>query len=89
MYTSIFIKTQENTKLELYTDTFGEFSFTELKDSVAKNLVLSDTSSEDLQHEKHGPKNIKTYRKLAIGRSQTDGNFFIKFRLCSAIVARF
>ena len=51
VYNSIFTIT-ENNKFELFTDTFDEFSFAELKHSVAEVLGLSNISSEDLQNEK-------------------------------------
>ena len=34
VYKSSFIITEENSKFELYTDTFDEFSFEELKDEL-------------------------------------------------------
>ena len=64
----------------MYT-TSRDFSFTELKDNVAEVLGLSVISIEDLEHEVYGPKISKTYRKLSIDESQTDGYF--KFLLNS------
>ena len=45
--------TEENNKFFFYTVLVvdGEFSYAQLKGSVAKILGLSDNSSEDLQHE--------------------------------------
>ena len=34
VYNTFFSITEENTKFELYTDNFDEFSFTELKDEL-------------------------------------------------------
>ena len=74
LYNSIFDLTEENNKFELYTDDFvDEFSYNELKDKGAEVLSLSYISPEDLQHAVKGPYIIKTYRKLSIDRSQTDG----------------
>ena len=38
VYKSIFNKTEENNKFELFTDTFDEFSFTNVKDELEKIL---------------------------------------------------
>ena len=53
---SIFNKTEENNKVELFTNPSDDkFSYAQLKDDVAEILGLSDTSSQDLQHKIHGP----------------------------------
>ena len=60
VYSSIFHITEENTKSELYSDTFvDEVSYAQLKYGVADLVGLSDISSEDLQHEKHWPNKNK------------------------------
>ena len=56
---SIFIITQENNKFELYTDSFGEFPFEELKDELEELLKISDITPSHVQHEKVGPHNIE------------------------------
>ena len=54
----------------LYTERLDtEFSKIELM----KVLGPSDISSEDLEHELHGPEIIKIYRNLSIEKNQTDG----------------
>ena len=40
-----------NNKFELYTDTFNEFSFEELKDELEELLSVSDITPKHLQHE--------------------------------------
>ena len=55
VYISIFIITEANNKFELYTDTFDEFSFEELKDEVEEILDIADITPYHLQHEKIGP----------------------------------
>ena len=57
----VFVKAEENNNFEHYTDdSDDEFSFVELKDKIAEALALSDVSPKNLQHEKHGPDNIKS-----------------------------
>ena len=78
VYNSLLNITEENNKFELYTyDSDNEFSFVELKDKVAEVLGLSNITDEELEHEVHGPDNIKTYRKLSIEKSQTDGYYIV------------
>ena len=40
VYNFIFNVTEENNKLELYTDTFDEFSLAELKDNLRKSVIF-------------------------------------------------
>ena len=42
VYTSIFNITEEIIKFGLYTDTFDEFSFDDLKDELEEILTISD-----------------------------------------------
>ena len=78
VYCSIFIINTTTNKFELYTGPLDtELSYTILKDKVAEVLGLSDISSEDLQHEIHGPDTIKIYRNLSIEKSQTDGCYIL------------
>ena len=73
-YISIFNITEESNKFQLYTDPFdSHFSFTELKDKVAH--AWSFRYFKDLEHKIYGPNLIKTYRKLSIEKSQTDGYY--------------
>ena len=74
VYNYIFDITEENNKLQLYTGPLnGKFSFTELKDKVAELLDLSHITPEDIQQKTRGPDNNKTYRKLSIEESHSDG----------------
>ena len=74
VYNPIFNNTEEINKFELYSASLdNEFSYTHLKDNIAEILCLSDISALELEHEIHGPNIIKTYRKLSIEKSQTDG----------------
>ena len=74
VYNPICIKTEENIKFELYSESLdNEFSYTHLKHNIAEILGLSDMSALELEHETHGSNNIETYRKLSIEKSQTDG----------------
>ena len=68
----IFSKTEENSKIELYTDTFDEFSFEETKDEHDEILSISYITPKHLQHEKIGLRNIEAYNKLGTGKSSTD-----------------
>ena len=45
-YKSFFNTTEKITKVELYTDTFVEFSFTALKYELEEILGLSDIKSQ-------------------------------------------
>ena len=51
VYNSIFNVTKENNKFELYTDTFDEFSFPELKDEVGEILNISNITDDHLEDE--------------------------------------
>ena len=46
VYNSIFNITKENNKFELYTDTFDEFSFTELEDEVGEILGIPNITDD-------------------------------------------
>ena len=48
VYNSIFNINHTNNKFELYTDTFGEFSFAELKDELEEILDFSNIIDEHL-----------------------------------------
>ena len=64
VYNSILNITEENNKFELYTDTFDEFSFEELKDELEKILDISNITDDLLEDETTGPRIIQTYWKL-------------------------
>ena len=72
MYNSIFNMTEEHNKFELYTDTFDEFSFSELKHEVKEILDVSNTSHQRLQDGEIGLRIISTCRNLEIEKRVTD-----------------
>ena len=51
------------TKLEIYTDSFDKFFFTELKDELEEILDISNISHEHLRDEIIGPRIIKAFNK--------------------------
>ena len=71
-YISVFNITEHKIKFELYTATFDEFSFEELKDEVEEVLITSDILSSHLQHEIVGPRITQTYKKLGAEKSSID-----------------
>ena len=73
VYNSIFNITEENTKFDLHTDTFDEFSFEEIKDEVEEFLNIPNTTDNHLEDETLGPIIIKTYWDLRSEKSSTDG----------------
>ena len=62
-----------NNKFELYTDTFDEFSSTELKDGLEEILNISNTIPYHLQHAETFPRKIEAYKKLRLEKGSTDG----------------
>ena len=73
VYNSIFKITKENNKFELYTDTFDEFSFEELKEQVEEILNIPNITEDLLEDETIAPGIIKAYWKLRSEKSSTDG----------------
>ena len=73
VYNYIFNITKENNKLELYTDTFDEFSFEEIKGEVEEIFNKPNITNDHLEDEKIGPRIIKTYWYLRPEKSSTDG----------------
>ena len=74
---SIFNITKHINKFELYTDTFDDFSFVELKDELEEFLDISNITSEHLQDEIIGPRTISAYRKLETEKGPTDGYIIV------------
>ena len=60
VYNSIFNITKENNKFELYTDTFDEFSFAELKDEVEEILNIPEITDDHLEDETLAPRIAET-----------------------------
>ena len=73
VYNSIFNITNENIKIELYTDTFDEFSFEELKDDVEEILNIPEITDDHLEDDILAPRIAETCRKLRSEKSSRDG----------------
>ena len=73
VYNSIFNITKENNKFELYTDTFDEFSFEELKDEVGEILNISNITDDHLEDETLALRIAETYWKLRSDKTSHDG----------------
>ena len=73
IYNSIFNITKENNKFELYTDTFDEFSYEELKDEVGEILKIPEITDSHLEDETLSPLIIDTYQKLRSDKTSHDG----------------
>ena len=74
---SIFNITEENNKFEFYTDTFDDFSFTELKDELDEIRKISNVTCELLQDDILGPCIFSAYKKLETEKRQTDGYYML------------
>ena len=73
VYNSIFNITKENNKFELYTDTFDEFSFEELKDEIEEILNIPEITGDHLENEILAPRIAETYWKLRSDKTSYDG----------------
>ena len=73
VYNSIFNISKENNKFEIYTDTFDEFSFRELKDEVEEILNVPNITDDHLEDEILRPQIAKTYWELRSDKSSHDG----------------
>ena len=72
-YISIFKIREQNSKFELCTINFDEFSLEELKDELEEILSILDITPYPLQHKETGPHIIEAYRILGLEKSSTDG----------------
>ena len=61
VYISIFNKTEEDSKFEIYTNFSDEFSFTELKDELEEVPGLSNILLELLQDKLSGSRSNNGY----------------------------
>ena len=77
IYNSIFNITKENNKFELYTDTFDEYSFEELKDEVEEILNIPEITDNHLEDETLAPRIAETYWKLGNHKTSHDGYFIL------------
>ena len=73
IYNSIFNITKENNKFKLYTDTFDEYSFEELKDEVEEILNIPEITDNHLEDETLAPRIAETYWKLGNHKTSHDG----------------
>ena len=73
VYNSVFNITKENNKFELYTDTFDEFSFEELKDEIEEILNIPEITDDHLEDDILAPRIAETYWKLRSDKSNHDG----------------
>ena len=73
VYNSIFSITKENNKFELYTDTFDEFSFEELKDEVEEIPNIPEITDDHSEDETLAPRIAETYWKLRLDKTSHDG----------------
>ena len=73
VYNSIFNITKENNKFELYSDTFDEFSFEELKDELEEIHNITNITDSHLEDETLAPRTAETYWKLRSDKSSHDG----------------
>ena len=73
IYNSIFNITEENNKFELYTDTFDEFSFPELKDEIGEILNIPNITDDHLDDKATADRIAETYWKLRSDKITHDG----------------
>ena len=77
VYNSVFDITKENNKFELYTDTFDEFSFHELRDEFAEILNIPKITGDHLEDKATADIIAETYWKLRSDKSSHDGYLII------------
>ena len=73
VYNSIFNITKENNKFQLYTDTFDEFPFEELKDELEEILKIPNITDDQLEDRSKASCIIKNPWDLRSEKSGTDG----------------
>ena len=73
VYNSFLNITKEINKSELYTDTFDEFSFEELKDELEEIPNIKNITDSHLEDETLAPRIAEIYRKLRSDKSSHDG----------------
>ena len=73
VYNSIFNITEENNKFEIYKNMSDKFGFSELKDEVEEILNISNITTEHLNDEIIGPRNIDAFIKLSNEKKNKDG----------------
>ena len=73
VYNSIFNKTEEKNKFEIYKDISNKFGVLELKDELEEILNISHITIEHLDDEIIGPRIIDEYIKLSNEKKNSDG----------------
>ena len=73
VYNSFINITKENNNLELYTDTFDEFSFLELINELEEILNIPYITADHLEDEILAPRIAETFWKLRSDKSTHDG----------------
>ena len=79
VYNSIFNKTEEINKFELYRDTSAKFGFLELKDELEEILNISHITNEHVDDEILGPGIIDEFIKLSNEKKNRDGYMILIF----------
>ena len=64
VYNSVLNLNHTNNNIELYTDTFHEFSIEEVKDELEEILSIPNITDDRSRNETIGPRKSKTYWKL-------------------------
>ena len=73
VYNSLFIKTGENRKFEIYRDSSTKFGLLELKDELEEILNIPHIIPEHLQDDETGPRIIDEFHKLSHENKNSDG----------------
>ena len=73
VYNSIYNKTEKNIKFHLYTDTFDDLSFRELKEELEEIVGIPNILNEHLQDEELATHIISVFRELQTEKRMTDG----------------
>ena len=79
VYNSIFNRSEENNKFELYRDTSDKFGFLELKDELEEILDISHITNEHLDDEVLGPQIIDEFIKLSTEKRNSDGYMILLY----------
>ena len=72
VYNSIFNKTEENNKFEIYRDS-DKFGFLELKDELEEILNIRHITNQHLDDRIIGPCIVNDFIKLSIEKKNSDG----------------
>ena len=73
VYNSIFNKTEENNKFEIYRDTPTKFQFLDLKDEIEEILNIPHITQEHLLNDETASLIIDEYHKLSHEKKNSDG----------------